>query len=196
MRNQMVFTGDNYTISQIRVDDIEDIIADIEEIPVTIYKVDRTQPFKLTISNLIPKKYFTQTKKKQAKLGGIYFGMILGSVAFFAILIMLLYGIQTEFLQKHYNMFSKTFNADGDFTYIPIIISSTISSTMFVMLFAVSIVTFFILNTDLQNKKKIYNGDNKSFYTDMFRMFYIVLMISFVLLILFTEANTDKIPKF
>ena len=48
--NQIVFTGDNYTISQIRVDDIEEILDDIEESPVTIDKVDRTQPFKLTIS--------------------------------------------------------------------------------------------------------------------------------------------------
>ena len=42
--NQMVFTGDNYAISQIRVDDIEEMLL------VTIDKVDRTQPFKLTIS--------------------------------------------------------------------------------------------------------------------------------------------------
>ena len=41
--NQMVITGDNYVISHIHVDDIEDIL------PVTIDKVDRTQPFKLTI---------------------------------------------------------------------------------------------------------------------------------------------------
>ena len=41
--NQMVFTGDNYAISQLHVDDIEDILL------VTIDKVDRTQPFKLTI---------------------------------------------------------------------------------------------------------------------------------------------------
>jgi hypothetical protein len=41
--NQMVITGDNYAISQIHVDDIEDILL------VTIDKVDRTQPFKLTI---------------------------------------------------------------------------------------------------------------------------------------------------
>ena len=40
----MVFTGDNYAISQIRVDDIEEMLL------VTIDKVDRTQPFKLTIS--------------------------------------------------------------------------------------------------------------------------------------------------
>ena len=41
--NQMVITGDNYAISQLHVDDIEDILL------VTIDKVDRTQPFKLTI---------------------------------------------------------------------------------------------------------------------------------------------------
>ena len=41
--NQMVITGDNYAISQIHVDDIEDILL------VTIDKVDRTQPFKLTV---------------------------------------------------------------------------------------------------------------------------------------------------
>ena len=41
--NQMVITGDNYVISHIHVDDIEHIL------PVTIDKVDRTQPFKLTI---------------------------------------------------------------------------------------------------------------------------------------------------
>ena len=168
------------------------MIVTKDSILLLLYFLTLVYDYIIGITNLIPKKYFTQTKKKQAKLGGIYFGMILGSVAFFAVLIMLLYGLQTEFLQKHYNMFSKTFNADGDFTYIPIIISST----MFMMLFAVSIVTFFILNTDLQNKKKMYKGDNKNFYTDMFRMFYIVLMISFVLLILFTETNTDKIPKF
>ena len=39
----MVITGDNYAISQIHVDDIEDILL------VTIDKVDRTQPFKLTV---------------------------------------------------------------------------------------------------------------------------------------------------
>jgi hypothetical protein len=41
--NQMVITGDNYVISHIHVDDIEHIL------PVTIDKVDRTQPFKLDI---------------------------------------------------------------------------------------------------------------------------------------------------
>ena len=41
--NQMVFTGDNYAISQIRVDDIEEMLL------VPIDRVDRTQPFKLTI---------------------------------------------------------------------------------------------------------------------------------------------------
>jgi hypothetical protein len=41
--NQMVITGDNYAISQLHVDDIENILL------VTIDKVDRTQPFKLTI---------------------------------------------------------------------------------------------------------------------------------------------------
>ena len=41
--NQMVITGDNYAISQLHADDIEDILL------VTIDKVDRTQPFKLDI---------------------------------------------------------------------------------------------------------------------------------------------------
>ena len=41
--SQMVFTGDNYAISQIRVDDIEEMLL------VPIDRVDRTQPFKLTI---------------------------------------------------------------------------------------------------------------------------------------------------
>ena len=45
--NQMVFTGDNYAISQIRVDDIEEMLL------VTIDKVDRTQPFKLTFTSRV-----------------------------------------------------------------------------------------------------------------------------------------------
>ena len=115
--------------------------------------------------------------------------MILGSVAFFAVLVIALYFIQTELLPDHYNMLSTTKNASGKFTYFPIVICAA----MFIFLFAVSIITFFILNTDIQNKKKIYEGDNKKFYNDQFRMFYILFMISFVLLILFVDTHRDTI---
>ena len=188
----LVSTGILYYMTVYFPKEPDNVIITKDSILLLLYFLTLVYDYIIGMTNLIPKKYFTQTKKKQAKLGGIYFGMILGSAAFFAVLVMLLYGLQTEFLEKHYNMFSKTFNAAGDFTYIPIIISSA----MFLTLFAVSIVTFFILNTDLQNKKKMYKGDHKAFYTDMFRMFYILLMISFVMLILFTETNLDKIPKF
>ena len=67
---------------------------------------------------------------------------------------------------------------------------------MFTALFVRTIVTFFILNTDIANKKKMYKGDHKKFYVDMFRMFYLLLLVTFVLAILATENNIDMISKY
>jgi hypothetical protein len=135
-------------------------------------------------SNLIPKKYFTQTKKKQAQLGAIYFAMILGSVAFFLVLVQALYLLQSELLPDHYNMFS------NPFSYMPLIIAGG----MFASIFIIAILTFFLINVDLEDKKKTYSGDNKTFYNDMFRMFYILFTLAFVLLILYIANNIDMIP--
>ena len=182
----ILFYVSYYPIYYPKSDEMKKIL---DPILLLLYFITLTYDYIIGFTKIIPKKYFAQTKKKQAELGGIYFGMILGSVAFFAVLVIALYFIQTELLPDHYNMLSTTKNATGKFTYFPIVICAA----MFIFLFAVSIITFFILNTDIQNKKKMYEGDNKKFYNDQFRMFYILFMISFVLLILFVDTHRDTI---
>tara|TARA_B100000405_G_scaffold87553_1_gene60649 strand:- start:6866 stop:7915 length:1050 start_codon:yes stop_codon:yes gene_type:complete len=182
----ILFYVSYYPIYYPKSDEMKKIL---DPILLLLYFLTLTYDYIIGFTAIIPKKYFVQTKKKQAELGGIYFGMVLGSVAFFAVLVGALYFIQTEILPDHYNMLSTTKNSTGEFTYFPIIICAA----MFIFLFAVTIITFFILNADIQNKKKTYNGDNKKFYNDQFRMFYILLMISFVLLILFVDTHRDSI---
>lgn len=135
-------------------------------------------------SKLINKKYFRQNKKQGAKLGGIYFGIVVGLFAFFGILIGSLHYIQVKLFPNHYSMFGPEFE-----NYKPIIISLFI----FLITFAITIPNFFIINPELQKTKKKYRGNIKQLYIDSFKLFFIVYLTMYLLLIIAMNLNITKV---
>jgi len=135
-------------------------------------------------TKLINVKYFKQTKKQGAKLGGIYFGIVLGLFAFFGILIASLHYMQVELFPNHYNMFGEDFD-----NLKPILISAV----LFIMTFAVSIPNFFIVNPELQKTKRKYKGNMRQYYIDSFKLFFIVYLTMYIILIMAMNMNLPKV---
>lgn len=135
-------------------------------------------------TKLINKKYFKQNKKQGAKLGGIYFGIVIGLFAFFGILIACLHYIQVKLFPNHYSMFGPEFD-----NYKPIIFALIV----FFITFIITIPNFFIINPELQKTKKKYKGNIKQFYIDSFKLFFIVYLTMYLLLIIAMNLNITKV---
>lgn len=149
----------------------------------TVFMYDYVKNF----TKLINKKHFAQTKKSQAKLGGIYFGMALGLLAFFGILIVALYFLQVNVFPSHYNMFGEEFD-----NFAPLVVTLVI----FFMTTVVSIVNFFIVNPELKKSKRRYRDDMKQYYVDSFKLFYIVYIVMFIIIALAINLNVERVSGF
>lgn len=137
-------------------------------------------------TKLVNKKYFAQTKKSQAKLGGIYFGIILGLFAFFGILIAALYFMQINLFPNHYNMFGEDFE-----NYGPILVALG----LFMITFLISIINFFVVNPEFKQTKKRYKDNMKQYYIDSFKLFYIVYLVMFILCVLAINLNINTVDE-
>ena len=135
-------------------------------------------------TKLINKKYFKQNKKQGAKLGGIYFGIVIGLFAFFGILIACLHYIQVKLFPDHYSMFGPEFE-----NYKPIIIAFII----FIVTFTITVPNFFIVNPEIQKAKKKYRGNMKQLYIDSFKLFFIVYLTMYLILIIAMNLNITKV---
>ena len=135
-------------------------------------------------TKMINKRYFRQNKKQGAKLGGIYFGIVLGLFAFFGILVIMLHYIQVKLFPDHYSMFGPEFE-----NYKPIIVALVI----FVVTFAVAIPNFFIVNPEMEKTKRKYKGDMKQYYIDSFKLFFIVYLTMYLILIIAMNLNIEKV---
>ena len=135
-------------------------------------------------TKIINKKYFKQNKKQGAKLGGIYFGIVIGLFAFFGILIACLHYIQVKLFPDHYSMFGPEFE-----NYKPIIIAFII----FIVTFTITVQNFFIFNPEIQKAKKKYRGDMKQLYIDSFKLFFIVYLTMYLILIIALNLNITKV---
>lgn len=139
-----------------------------------------------SFTSLINVKYFKQNKKAGAKLGGIYFGIVIGMLAFFAVMIGMLYYIQVRFLPNHYNMFGEEFD---------VLAPIAICACMFIITFIVSIPNFFLVNPDLQKTKKKYKSNMKQFYMDSFKQFFIVYLAMYLLILMTMNLNITSVDK-
>ena len=139
-----------------------------------------------SFTSLINVKYFKQNKKAGAKLGGIYFGIVIGMLAFFAVMIGILFNIQVKMFPNHYNMFGKDFD---------VLAPIAICACMFIVTFVVSIPNFFLVNPDLQKTKKKYRTNMKQFYLDSFKQFFIVYLAMYLLILMTMNLNITSVDR-
>lgn len=125
---------------------------------------------------------------KKHKLGGIYFGIVMGSIIFFATLIFMLYVLQqVPMFKSYYQLFRKDLNGVLHFE------SLLFGLLCFGIVFVMAILGFFILNPNIKSIRKKYENV-KEYFMSMFKIFYLVLIVS-VILIMFLLENISEKPQ-
>ena len=131
---------------------------------------------------LVKKKFFSKDKKNQGILSGIMLAIIGGIFALYYITIVISRGMPIDpFASKNTHPF-------------------ILGSGFLVLLFALSILGFFIIYPNIKEIQKSRlsnnNNDRKEFFIDMFKKYYMIFILISCILLVVLHLNEDKFYDF